>query len=71
MDLLRDEETLTVRVRDDGVGLGGAAPPDSRGGVGLSSIRSRVEEVGGRFSTEPVPVGVCCQAILPLPARTR
>ncbi|HYI55343.1 MAG TPA: histidine kinase, partial [Microlunatus sp.] len=60
IDLLRDEETLTVRVRDDGVGLGGAAPPDSRGGVGLSSIRSRVEEVGGRFSTEPVPVGVCC-----------
>ncbi|HEY5785031.1 MAG TPA: histidine kinase [Microlunatus sp.] len=71
VDLVREDETLTVRVRDDGVGLGGAAPPDSRGGVGLSSIRSRVEEVGGRFSTEPVPVGVCCQAILPLPARTR
>lgn len=71
VDLLRGDEALTVRVRDDGVGLGFAAPPDSRGGVGLSSIRSRVEEVGGQFSTEPEPVGVCCQAILPLPARTR
>jgi signal transduction histidine kinase len=51
------------------VGLGGAAPPD-RGGVGVASIRSRVEEVGGQISTEPVRVGACFQAILPLPART-
>ena len=66
VDLIRDDEALIVRVLDDGVGLAGAAPPDRRGGVGLVSIRSRVEEVGGRFSTEPVDVGLCCQAVLPV-----
>jgi signal transduction histidine kinase len=66
VELIRDEDALTVRVIDDGIGPAAAAPPDSRGGVGLASIRSRVEEVGGRFSIEPVEVGLCCQAVLPV-----
>ena len=69
VDLEREQEALTVRVGDDGVGFDGAASPDPRGGVGLSSIRSRVEEVGGWFGTDAVPVGVCCRAVLPLPVR--
>jgi two-component system NarL family sensor kinase len=76
VDVVRDDDLLIVRVRDDGVGLSGSAAPDARGGVGLASLRTRVEEVGGRFSTEPVElqptqVGLCCQAVMPLTPGTR
>jgi signal transduction histidine kinase len=40
---LRVQEALMVEVRDNGQGL----PPGVRGGVGLSSMRERAEELGG------------------------
>lgn len=44
---------LVVEVRDDGVGIG----PDSTAGVGLSSMRERARELGGRCSVEVLPTG--------------
>jgi two-component system, NarL family, sensor kinase len=44
---------LRLEITDDGVGL-----PDERHlGVGLSSMRERVEELGGKFSVESPPEG--------------
>ncbi len=44
---------LTLSIQDDGCGL-----PPSRGvGVGLTSMRERVEELGGTWNIEPVKSG--------------
>lgn len=45
-------EDLRLEVRDDGVGI-----PDGANGFGLSSIRARVEELGGTFAVERDPDG--------------
>jgi signal transduction histidine kinase len=44
---------LTLEVRDDGVGM----PEGRRAGVGLSAMRERAEELGGRCDVEPDPEG--------------
>ncbi len=44
---------LEVRITDDGRGL----PPDAESGVGLDSMRTRAEELGGRFAVTSVPGG--------------
>jgi signal transduction histidine kinase len=55
---------LTLEVRDDGVGM----PEGRRAGVGLSSMRERAEELGGRCEVEPEPEGgTRVLARLPLP----
>ena len=59
--------TLTVEVRDDGRGwsLG------RKNGIGLTSMRERAEELGGRLSIEPVLGGglaVCAQLPCLLPS---
>jgi two-component system NarL family sensor kinase len=54
---------LDVEVRDDGRGL----PADFRAGVGLTSMRERVAELGGTFTVEPaVPAGTRIHAHLPV-----
>ena len=59
---------LTVEVTDDGRGL----PPDPRPGVGLTSMRERAEELGGRCTVEALPAGgTRVRATLPCPARAR
>ena len=64
--LLVDEgEDLRLEVRDDGVGI-----PDGANGFGLSSIRTRIEELDGTFAIERDPDGgtVAC-AVLRRPPR--
>jgi signal transduction histidine kinase len=57
---------LDVEVRDDGRGL----PADFRPGVGLTSMRERVAELGGTFTVEPaVPAGTRILAHLPVEGR--
>ena len=58
---------LTVDVRDDGVGL----PEGWRTGVGISSMRERVAELGGKLTIEPcLPHGTSITAHLPAASGT-
>ena len=58
----RDDGCLTVSVVDDGRGLADGAG----GGVGLSSMRARSEELGGTFSLVSDATGTTVTARLPL-----
>jgi len=59
---IRLDRDLDVEVRDDGVGL----PQGWRSGVGISSMRERVTELGGGLLIEPVfPHGTRINASLP------
>jgi two-component system NarL family sensor kinase len=65
-----DDHQLLIMVEDDGVGLpatGATSPDDPRHGVGLISIRSRVEEVGGRLEIVSNPTSTRLQVLLPVP----
>jgi signal transduction histidine kinase len=58
-----EPDVLSVQIEDDGVGL----PAEYRAGVGLRSMRSRAEEIGGKLTFEPSdPHGTCILARLPL-----
>ncbi len=48
-------EALDLEIADDGVGL--AAPPGGRAGVGLLSMRERAAELGGACVVESAPLG--------------
>lgn len=55
---------LTLTICDNGRGL----PDEMRGGVGMISMRERVEELGGRLTFTPaVPAGTVLTAVLPYP----
>jgi signal transduction histidine kinase len=57
-------DVLELEITDDGVGL----PADRRAGVGLSSMRERAAELGGKCVIEPAPSrGARVLARLPLP----
>jgi len=57
-----DNQDLDVEVRDDGVGL----PEGWRAGVGITSMRERVTELGGELVIEPaLPHGTRINARLP------
>lgn len=63
----RDERHVTLRVTDDGTGFstheGG---PRGGSGIGVTSIRSRVEELGGDSEIRSSPSGTVVEARLPL-----
>ncbi len=60
------QDRLILEISDDGVGLPGRHHP----GVGLSSMRERAEELGGRFVIKPLAGGgTLMHAELPLDAR--
>ena len=63
--LVVDDAHLEVSVADDGVGL----PTPRRRGVGLTSMQSRAEELGGTLtlSTPPDGRGTVVRALLPIP----
>jgi signal transduction histidine kinase len=52
-------------VSDDGVGLRGADPGPGTG-VGLASIRSRADELGGRCAIRSGASGTTVELLLPL-----
>src|SRR5215203_4598899 len=66
IELRYDERTavLMVDVTDDGRGLA----PDAHAGVGLTSMRERAEELGGRLAVEAGAAGgTSVRAMLPCP----
>ncbi|MCB5191644.1 histidine kinase [Methylobacillus arboreus] len=56
-------DTLTIEIRDDGVGFN---PHTPRAGFGLSGMRERVEAEGGTFNVQSQGKGVVISANLPL-----
>lgn len=70
--LRRSEQALLLTVTDDGAGGEGTSSrpreEDHRFGVGISSIRSRVEEVAGEFDIQFTPAGTRVRAVLPTKA---
>ena len=70
LSLTVDGGALRLEVRDDGRGLPGAGAPGEprRAGVGLTSMRERATELGGRLVVEALPEGgTCVRAELSLP----
>jgi nitrate/nitrite-specific signal transduction histidine kinase len=67
ISLTIEEGWLCLEVCDDGRGLA-EAQEDRRTGVGLTSMRERATELGGRLVVEGRPEGgTCVRAELPLP----
>jgi two-component system, NarL family, sensor kinase len=65
---VRRRRALTLEIADDGVGVTGQA----RRGVGLDSMRERVEELRGEFDIVPGhPRGTTIKVRLPVPAAAR
>jgi signal transduction histidine kinase len=61
------EDRVNIEVTDDGVGL----PASHRAGVGISSMRERVAELGGGFAIDSPPEGgTRVQASLPIGPRS-
>jgi signal transduction histidine kinase len=62
LDVTTNDGTITLMVRDDGVG--GAAPG---GGSGLVGLQDRVEALGGTITIDsPAGTGTCVVVVLPI-----
>jgi len=53
--LAREDDVLTLQVRDNGVGLDQATPESRRHGSGLRNLRERAQMTGGQFSCTAAP----------------
>lgn len=70
---------LLLRIRDDGVGIGGGKEEDARswreaarGSLGITGMRERAALAGGRLTVRALrPRGTLVSALLPLPASPR
>jgi signal transduction histidine kinase len=65
--LYQRRSMLHISIADDGVGL----PEKVRSGVGLSSMRERIEEIGGRLMIRAGKPGMTLLASVPLHGETR
>jgi signal transduction histidine kinase len=65
--LYRRRSMLHVAVTDNGIGL----PAKLRIGVGLSSMRERIQEIGGRLMFRAGKPGMVLMASVPLHGETR
>lgn len=64
---IRYNQGLEIEIRDDGLGLGVRAETLGPGGIGLSSMRERAEELGGQCGIEAnQPRGTKVWAYLPI-----
>ena len=63
----RDGADVVVEVEDDGDGFDGDAPTASDGGLGLFSVRERIERAGGRLDLDAQP-GRGTRATITVPA---
>ncbi|MCC6918058.1 MAG: PAS domain-containing protein, partial [Alphaproteobacteria bacterium] len=67
--LTRDRANIVLEIRDDGVGLKTprlkALKADGDSGVGISSMRSRMEQIGGAFELRAGRPGLTVRAVLP------
>lgn len=68
LDLLRSEEGVVLRVRDDGVGFDPRTIERTSGGIGLRNIRERVEHLGGNLSLSSNAGRTTMRVVLPVPA---
>ena len=59
---------LLLTVSDDGVGMPGTAMPRKERGIGLQSMRHRVESLGGHFELRNLKHGTRLSASVPLAA---
>ena len=50
-----DDQTVSLRVRDDGIGFASPRGGDNQSGLGLLGMRERFERLGGRLVIESVP----------------
>ncbi|MHA6784518.1 sensor histidine kinase [Pseudonocardia saturnea] len=65
VDVRRDDRHLDIRITDDGRGVEPAQEPHDDG-VGLGSIRSRTEELGGHYELLSSPSGTVVAVLLPV-----
>jgi PAS domain S-box-containing protein len=67
--LTRDHTNIVLEIQDDGVGLArfrlSALKTDGDSGVGISSMRSRMEQIGGSLELRAGRPGLTVRAILP------
>jgi signal transduction histidine kinase len=65
--MMRDEDSMLVlRVSDDGGGISAGERPATGGGLGMSTMRERAEELGGHLEVSSGSHGTTVVASLPL-----
>jgi PAS domain S-box-containing protein len=73
--LARDHANIVLEIQDDGIGLKrsrlNALRADGDSGVGISSMRSRMEQIGGAFELRSGRSGLAVRATLPFPPERR
>lgn len=68
VSLLHDDGVVLLRVEDDGAGFDPAqAPGPTDGHFGLSSMRNRIQRLGGTFTIRSSPRGTTVTATVPIP----